>query len=109
MIIPHTLINDTAINVTSFPANMTGSIVASVSGNNQQFIDDITIHFRDKENTFEYFQPFYIEWLKPDVVSNAGNSPILIRSIHFDQFKFDNGTVKDVPIKCRFVQDTEEG
>jgi len=32
-----------------------GQVVVSVSGNNQQFIDDRTLHFRDLENTFEYY------------------------------------------------------
>lgn len=109
MQLPYTLINDTALNVTSFPVNMSGSIVASVSGNNQQFINDITLHFRDKENTFEYYQPFYTEWIKPSIVSNAGGSPVKIKSINFDQFKYDNGTVREVPILCRFVEDNEEG
>jgi hypothetical protein len=107
--LPFTLINDTAINVTSFPVTMPGAVVVSVSGNNQQFINDITLHFRDKENTFEFYQPYYVEWVKPDVVSNGGSSPILLRSIHFDQFKDENGTQKILPIYCRFVEDTDEG
>jgi hypothetical protein len=57
------MINDTAISVTSFPSNMSGAVVASVTGNGQQFINDITLHFRDRENTFEYYQPFFVEWI----------------------------------------------
>jgi hypothetical protein len=107
--LPVTLINNTAFNVTTFPSNASGAEVIAVSGNDQQFIDDVTLHFRDRENTFEYYQPFYVEWVTPDLVSNAGNSPVKIRSIHFDQFKFDNNTNKEQPIWCRFVKDTEEG
>lgn len=108
-LLPFTLINDTAINVTSFPTSMPGAVVVSVSGNGQQFINDITLHFRDKSNTFEFYQPIFVEWAKPDVVTNGGNSPILLRSIHFDQFKHENGTTRIEPIHCRFVEDTEEG
>jgi hypothetical protein len=78
------MINDTAISVISFPSNMSGAVVASVTGNGQQFINDITLHFRDRENTFEYYQPFFVEWIKPDLISNAGSSPILLKSMHFD-------------------------
>lgn len=35
--------------------NVPGSVVVSLSGNKQQYIDDRTLHFRDKENTFEYY------------------------------------------------------
>lgn len=82
--LPVTLINDTAFNVTTWPSNSSGSTIVSIAGNGQQFIDDLTLHFRDNENTFTYYQPFYVEWIQPDLVSNAGNSPIKVRSIHFD-------------------------
>lgn len=42
------------------------------------------------------------------MVSNSGSSPVRIRSMHYDQFKNDDGTPKIVPIYCRFVEDTEE-
>jgi hypothetical protein len=42
-------------------ANVPGQVVVSVSGNDQQWIDDITLHFRDEENTYEYYQNFIAE------------------------------------------------
>lgn len=49
------VINDTAIKVTSRAVEKPGAILVSLSGNNQQYINDITLHFRDPENTFEYY------------------------------------------------------
>ena len=36
-------------------------------------------------------------------MSNAGNSPLKLTGMLFDQFKWDNGTERRVPIQCRFV------
>jgi hypothetical protein len=40
----------------------------------------------------------------PADISNAGNSPIILRGMQFDQFKFDNATKNNVPILCRFKE-----
>ena len=89
--------------VASPPVGRPGAVVVSVSGNNQQFIDDRTLHFRDVENTFEYYQLFYVQQVAPESLSNAGNSPLKLTGMLFDQFKWDNGTERRVPIQCRFV------
>jgi len=47
--------NDTHILVSSPKVNVPDAVVVSVSGNGQQFINDITMHFRDYENTFTYY------------------------------------------------------
>ena len=91
------------IVVESPTASVPGSVVVSLSGNNQQFLNDKTIHFRDPENTFEFMQDFFIESVQPKYVSNGGNSPVTLKGMHFNQFKFDNGTQREVPILCRFV------
>jgi hypothetical protein len=70
--------------VTSYAANVSGAVVVSVSGNNQQFIDDVTLHFRDKENTFEYYQAFIVNKVAPETISNAGNTPIEMTAMLFD-------------------------
>lgn len=99
-------LNDTYFQVTSPAANSSGSVVVSVSGNNQQFIKDITLHFRDVENTFEYIQPFLIQGLSPLYLPNFGQSDLHIKGMLFDQFIRDlNNTKKDVQLLCRFVQD----
>ena len=60
------------------------------------------MHFRDVENTFEYYQPFYVSDISPTAISNEGNSYLKIKAINFNEFKFDNGTHKEVPIACRY-------
>jgi hypothetical protein len=40
--------------------------------------------------------------VQPTVASNSGNTPLILDGILFDQFKYDNGTEKRVPIQCRF-------
>lgn len=96
-------VQENSVQIESPPVNVSGAVVVSISGNNQQFINDRTLHFRDKQNTFEYSQPFFIESLSPDSLSNAGSSPLRIKGIGFDQWKFDNGTSKNVPLYCRFM------
>lgn len=70
--------------VTSPAVNVSGAVVVSVSGNNQQFINDVTLHRRDTENTFEYYQLFRVESLKPEYLSNTGHSPLRIKAMQFD-------------------------
>ena len=62
----------------------------------KQFINDKTLHFRDPENTFEYYQPFVIEQVVPSSISNSGNSPVRISGMLLDQFRFDDGARRDV-------------
>jgi hypothetical protein len=91
------------VKVLSPPAGRPGQVVVSISGNNQQFISDRTLHFRDHENTFEYYQPFVVEQVIPSAISNAGNSRVSVKGMLLDQFRFDNGTSRDVTLSCRFV------
>jgi len=88
--------------------NVSGAVVVSVSGNGQQFVNDRTLHYRDSENTFEYSQPFYIEALIPEYLSNVGNSPLKIKGVGFDQWKHANGTAKSIPLYCRFVDGSSD-
>jgi len=48
-------VTDTSILVDTPKVLVPGTVVVSVSGNNQQYIDDRTLHYRDVENTFEYY------------------------------------------------------
>jgi len=91
------------LKVLSPPAGRPGQVVVSVSGNNQQFINDKTLHVRDKENTFEYYQPFVVEQVVPSSISTSGNSRIRIRGMLLDQFRFDDGSRKELALSCRFV------
>jgi len=44
-----------------------------------------------------------VESVEPSAISNAGHSPLKLNGMGFDQFKNDNGTTKEVPLSCRFV------
>ena len=44
-----------------------------------------------------------MEHVSPESLSNAGNSPLKLTGMLFDQFKWDNGTERHVTIECRFV------
>ena len=77
-------VTDKEMNTVSPKAHVPGQVLVSVSGNDQQYIDDITLHFRDKENTFEYYQNFIIESAEPKYLSNSGNSPLTLTAANFD-------------------------
>jgi hypothetical protein len=97
-----TLMSDTQLDVNSPPVTVPGEVVVSVSGNGQQFINDKTLHFRDATNTFYYYEDFFVQSVVPTQITNSGNSPVLLRGMQFDQFKFDNGTMNDRVVQCRF-------
>ena len=77
-----------------------------MSGNGQQYSDDITLHYRDAQNTYEFYQPFYVEDILPNSAKSTGHTDIHLTGMGFDQFKNNNGTSKDVSYKCRF-KDTQ--
>ena len=93
---------DTDVVVTTVPVAIPGSVVVTMSGNGQQYSDDITLHFRDRPNTFEFFQPFLVEDLMPTQAKGTGHTDIHLTGMLFDQFKNGNGTTKDTDYKCRF-------
>lgn len=102
------VLNDTAIKVKSNTVEYPGSIVISLSGNSQQYINDITLHFRDKENTFLYYESIKVIQVNPTAIVKDGGTPIHIRSLNYDQFRQDNDKYLYVPIYCRILKDNEE-
>jgi hypothetical protein len=73
-----------------------------MSGNGQQYSDDVTLHFRDRSNTYEFYQPVYVEDILPNIASAGGHTDIHLTGINFDQFLHHNGTKKDTNWMCRF-------
>jgi phosphoribosylamine-glycine ligase len=73
-----------------------------MSGNGQQYSDDITLHFRDRANTYEYFQSIIVEDILPNSAKATGHTDIHMTGMLFDQFKYSNGSSKDVDYKCRY-------
>ena len=74
------------IIIQTYPSKYPGAVVVTISGNNQQFTHDRTLHFRDLYNTFEYYQPFFIVDVSPPSVSNRGVADIRIMGQLFNQF-----------------------
>lgn len=46
---------DSNVLVMTQPVNVPGATVVTMSGNGQQYSDDVTLHFRDRSNTYEFF------------------------------------------------------
>jgi hypothetical protein len=72
------------MNVTSPNATIPDAVVVSIALNGQQFIDDRTLHFRDKENTFYYLQDPYIQDYSPKAGPTSGKTKIKVRGLGFN-------------------------
>ena len=71
------------IKVKSPQANLTGSVVVQVALNGQQFEKDITINYRDKENTFYYYKcPMTVE-ITPQHGPKIGGTEITLYGIGY--------------------------
>jgi hypothetical protein len=90
------------------PTKIPGAVVVAISGNGQQYNDDVTLHFRDTSNTYIFHQPWIVEDVMPNMATISGGTPIHMTGMLFDQFKKDNGSSKDMDYKCRFVDDTHQ-
>jgi hypothetical protein len=93
---------DSNVLVMTQPVSVPGAIVVTMSGNGQQYSDDITLHFRDRPNTYEFFQPVLVEDIMPNIATAGGHTNIHLTGMLFDQFKNHNGTSKELDWKCRF-------
>jgi len=97
-----TVVSDNTLTVATSAVHRPGAVVVAMSGNGQQFISDRTLHYRDKQNTYEYYQPYEVVSVSPTLASNSGNTPVILDGILFDAHKFNNGTERKQPIWCRF-------
>ena len=70
--------------MTSPPARIPDSVVVSVSLNGQQFINDKSLHFRDYENTFTYYQDFFIIDYWPKSGPTSGKTLVKTKGMGFD-------------------------
>jgi hypothetical protein len=66
------------------PVSVPGSVVVAITGNGQQYNDDVTLHFRDRSNTYEFFQPFLVEDIMPNIASAGGHTDIHLTGMLFD-------------------------
>jgi hypothetical protein len=59
------------------------AVVVSVSLNGQQFINDKTLHLRDVENTFTYYQDILIHDFNPKSGPILGKTEIRVTGLGF--------------------------
>ena len=82
-----------------------GAVVLSPSGNGQNYGADLSLHYRDVENTFTYYQEMYVHDLHPQSGPTSGRTRVEVTGIGFKQFKTDNGTLRDdIPLYAKFVE-----
>jgi len=101
-------INSTFVITTSPMVNLPGAIVLSTSGNGQNYANDITLHFRDKENTFTYIQDILVDQLHPQRGPVIGGTKVSVHGIGFAPMKnIDGSENTSKPIYYRVL--TESG
>lgn len=76
--------SDSLVEVNAGPVKIPGASVVSISGNGQQYNDDVTLHFRDTSNTYIFHQPWIIEDVTPDMATISGGTPIHLTGMLFD-------------------------
>lgn len=67
-------VNDSLAIVTSPPATNPDAVVVSIALNGQQFIKDLTLHFKDPENTFEYYSEPVVTSFEPSAGPSVGGT-----------------------------------
>lgn len=81
---------------------MPDAVTVSVSLNGQQFINDRTLHFRDVENTFTYYQDILIHDFQPKNGPVSGKTLLQVTGLGFGQFRDIKGDSSIPPIWVRF-------
>ena len=59
------IVNNTVVRTTSPRVSVPDAVVLSPSGNGQNYGADVTLHYRDPENTFTYYQDMFVHNLSP--------------------------------------------
>ena len=80
---PSSVESDSNIITKSPAVNVPDAVVLAASGNGQQYSDDVTLHYRDVENTFTYHQDSFIHILHPQYGPDSGNTKIMVSGIGF--------------------------
>lgn len=101
------IVNGTFVKTISPRVSVPDSVVLSPSGNGQNYGADLTLHYRDPENTFTYYQDMFVYELRPQAGPTSGHTRVEVSGIGFIQFKYDNGTLRqDIPLYAKFVDAT---
>ena len=95
--------NGTMIETISPRVSVPDAVVLAPSGNGQNYGADLTLHFRDIENTFTYYQSMFVHDIHPQSGPTSGKTRVEVRGIGFKQFKYENGTIRDdIPLYAKF-------
>ena len=98
------IVNNTLVKTVSPRVSVPDAVVLSPSGNGQNYGADLTLHYRDIENTFTYYQDMFVHDLRPQSGPTSGKTRVEVSGIGFKQFKYDNGTLRDdIPLYLKFV------
>jgi len=98
-----TIVNGTVVETVSPQVSVPDAVVLSPSGNGQNYGADLTLHFRDIENTFTYYQDMWVHDLHPQAGPTSGKTRVEVSGIGFKQFKYENGTLRDdIPLYVKF-------
>lgn len=95
--------NDTHLPITSPNATVPDAVVVSIALNGQQFVRDKTLHYRDYENTFTYYQEMFVRDYTPKAGPSHGHSLIKVDGMGFLPFKNESGDALDEPLWIRFI------
>lgn len=77
------IINGTVIQTISPQVSVPDAVVLSPSGNSQNYGADLTLHYRDIENTFTYYQDMFVHDLHPQSGPTSGKTRVEISGIGF--------------------------
>ena len=59
------IVNNTVVKTVSPRVSVPDAVVLAPSGNGQNYGADLTLHYRDPENTFTYYQDMFVHDLHP--------------------------------------------
>ena len=78
--------SDTHMTTVSPTVERPDAVVLSPSGNGQNFASDVTLHARDQENTFTYYQDPSVYELSPAQGPVNGRSKLYVSGVGFQPF-----------------------
>ena len=97
------IINANTMIAVSPQVNFTGATTVQIALNGQQFDKDITLRYRDKENTFFYYKMPLITFMGPNKGPTIGGTNIKALGIGFDEAFFFEKDAKKRQVYYRFI------
>ena len=77
------IVNGTSVKTVSPRVSVPDSVVLAPSGNGQNYGADLTLHYRDVENTFTYYQDMFVYELRPQAGPTSGHTRVEVSGIGF--------------------------